>query len=184
MNVLTKHFIECNKSPWEQTPDEVTYKKVGRVLYFQCSDGMTDWIRNVKFWPSVFFLRGKKLIAPAGFIKSWKSVRRLVEIMDGEIDLAVGYSHGAVLACFASVLLKIPAIAFGPPRFIFNKRRLFSNCTVVKTPFDAVTFVPPFYSLPRKKKTLKGKAERNGLPFLTWISGHSPQEYLQRLENE
>jgi hypothetical protein len=176
---LFEQFQECTRGPWTNTDDYVTFKRVGKTIYFQCSKEPRDWIRNISFIPTVLHINGKKILTPSGYADAWRTIRHAFDW--AEIDYAVGYSHGAVLAAYVSVLKNCPAILFGPPRFVINKRKLFNDCLVVKNPRDVVCMVPPFYRLPWDVNSLSGGAERGDASFFEWWSGHSASEYRQRL---
>jgi hypothetical protein len=181
MDLLTL-FENCTHGAWSNTRDFVTYKIVDRVIYFQCSKEDLDWWRNFFVVPTNLHIAGRKLATPAGFASAWKSIRGSLDWAN--IDFAVGYSHGAVLAAYVSVLKNCQAVLFGCPRFILNGRKLFKNCLVVKNPGDIVTLLPPIYRLPEEVHTLSGDIESGSIKLMLLATGHSPAEYRQRLENE
>ena len=163
-------------------------------IYFEASDGATDWKNNLDF-PVV--RRGKRpLFLHRGFFRVFESLRPavFVAVSDKSIENVVisGYSHGAALAvlCYDEVLRlrpdlqkKVVGYGFGAPRVFFGikTRRLtrrFADFTVVRNIDDLVTHLPPRilgYFHAGKLLTVGEKGKYNR------IDAHRPENIMHEL---
>lgn len=120
MSLLEK-FETVNRGDWITSGKNVQYKVINSVLYFQCTQGVSDWKQNFRFsdeaYSGVSSFRAHK-----GFIELWQSVRHEIEALD--FDTIVGYSQGGALAGFAHENyfhrkgFEPMTYTFGCPRFI------------------------------------------------------------------
>lgn len=131
-------------------------------IYFQGSDGETDWKNNLNFPAKPYRRMGKTVwLAHRGFLDVWKSVEPHLaeEIMDTSIKgiVIVGYSHGAALAvlCHEYVWYHRPDLretlegyGFGCPRVLWgimtnDVKARWEGFTVIRNLDDLVTHLPP-----------------------------------------
>lgn len=189
--MLSNYFREVTRGPWITAGKNVQYKVIDRVLYFECSDGKSDWRYNLAFGETVY--DDGEFRAHRGFKMLWKSVKKEIEALD--FDTIVGYSQGAALALFAhenflhrkgyepiSFVFGCPRVLYRPSKKILAR---FSQFYRFENPGDMVTMVPPSiigYKHAGKETVLKQEATRpKGCNLFRWASGHSPEEYRQRL---
>lgn len=190
----------------------VEYKKIGKstnyalirknqtlYVFFESSNGVTDWKNNLDF-PAKPYRRNCKTVwfAHRGFIKAWKEVEPIIAstICDRTIKqiIIAGYSHGGALAvlCHEYAWFNRPDIrrnvfgfGFGAPRVfwgvISNELKLrWENFTVIKNINDLVTRLPPAtFGFKHVGKLIKiGKKGK-----YSGIEAHLPQNYLEELKS-
>jgi hypothetical protein len=194
VKVLSHEFREVTRGPWRTYGRDVQFKVVDRVLYFECSDGKSDWRYNLAFGERVYDKSDVKFKAHRGFKALWLSIKDEIEKLD--FYMIVGYSQGAAIAAFAHENYfhrfgrEPVTYAFGCPRTIFapskELRKRFTQFYRVSNPRDIVTHVPPALFGFRHVGTeikLKGRARRpKGCNIFRWLSGHAPEMYNLRLE--
>ena len=188
LNTKYIHLEEETASYW--------FSKDGNKLtiYFQWSNGKTDWMNNFDFPAKPQRAMGDKWYAHRGFLRVWKVIEPHLEkpIKDlnvREIEIA-GYSHGAAIALLCHEYCKynrpdckVTGVGFGCPRVIwgFLKRpvkRRFEGFTVVRNKDDIVTHVPPAvfgYKHPKEMLELDDGVPCNG------IDAHRPEGYKKSL---
>lgn len=192
MKVLSQEFREVTRGPWITAGKDVQYKVVDRVLYFECSDGKSDWRYNLAFGDTVY--DDGEFRAHRGFKMLWKSIKKEIEALD--FDSIVGYSQGAALALFAHENFlhrkgyEPISFVFGCPRVLYrpsgNVLSRFSQFYRFENPGDVVTKVPPAilgYRHVGQRFVLERNVKRpKGCNIFRWLSGHSPEMYERRLE--
>ena len=137
---LQQMFYQCVNTKYIHTKNSGDYKtkKKGSTLYifFECSNGATDWKNNFDFPAKPYKRMGKTMwFAHRGFLKVWKSIEEEItpQILDPKIKkiITVGYSHGAALAvlCHEFIWYHRPDIrcniegwGFGCPRVFWGVR--------------------------------------------------------------
>lgn len=98
--MLSEYFdTVSNESDWITAGEDVQYKVIDRVLYFQCSRGASDWRHNFDVARNVYDKSDVRFVMHRGFARLWLSVKPIIEVMD--FDTIVGYSQGAALAIAA-----------------------------------------------------------------------------------
>lgn len=194
-SLLREHFATVVGRCWTTIGKDVQIKLVGKTLYIQASNGKSDWIHNLRFFKRIY--KGGKVsyLAHDGFVELWLSIKEYVETLD--FSEIVGYSQGAAIALFVHDNyvhrkgVQPTTILFGCPRvfafLIGSKRNRFSKVLRIENPFDVVTkspFVSMGYTHVGSRVILKGRHKRlAGQKLYEYLSGHSPEEYYQRLSN-
>ncbi len=163
---LSALFAQCLTVQYSQTGVSANYaiRRQGDTLYlfFEDSDGINDWKRNLDF-PAKAYKRMDKTIwfAHRGFLRVWKEIEPLVagDIADqtvGKIVIA-GYSHGAGIASLcheyvwyhrADLRERMEGYGFGAPRVFWGikspaLKKRWERFTVIRNIDDIVTHVPP-----------------------------------------
>lgn len=178
MTLLELFNACCTGTGYTQTAKRVDWKIVDGIMFFRQSVECEDWIRNfLAAIPIVVWLNGFEIV-PLG---AWLTFLEVRKIAGAQVTGYVGYSQGGWLAVYASRLYGRPAIVFGCPRSTLWPRR-YKEVTAYRNPGDIVTMLPPWAKEAGEVITLEGHAERpDDCPVLEWSSGHSPDEYRQRL---
>lgn len=189
-----KEFIVWKN--WKTIGSDVQYKLIDKTLYFQQSNSNSDWKYNFSF-PAIPYKNMEELFfVHRGFKKLWKEIRDEINKLD--FDTIVGYSHGGALATLAHEDylfrkgVQPKTYVFGCPRILWfpfkGIRERFSNITYIKNPLDIVTKIPPaifgYRRVYGELISLKGNSKKPlDTKLLLWITGHTPEDYIQRLEN-
>lgn len=190
---LLEVFNEVTAGGWKTSGKDVQFKVVDDTLYFQCSHGASDWRYNFKAASEVYKNSSIPFIGHEGFNELWESVRHEIEAL--KFSKIVGYSQGAALAIRAHENFyhrfgfePDVTITFGcPPSIKKSSKKLknrFSHVVNYHNPRDVVYFLPMIigYEHVGHSVKLSRKATRpSGDPILRWLSGHSPEEYRQRI---
>lgn len=164
MNSLSKVFNSVLNAKYTHLKEETAsycYSKDGHTLtiYFEWSNGKTDWRNNFDFPAKPYRDMSNRWYAHRGFLKVWKAVEPHLESAIKDLDIKViniaGYSHGAAIALLCHEYCKfnrpdceVTGVGFGCPRVIWGflqspvKRRL-EGFTVIRNKKDIVTYVPP-----------------------------------------
>ncbi|MCH5152981.1 MAG: lipase family protein [Clostridiales bacterium] len=148
--------LEENSASYMTTVvDDVLY------LYFEKSNGATDWKNNLDFPAKPYHEMQDTWYVHRGFLRVFKTIKPFIApyVADRKINSIVisGYSHGAALALLAHeyCIFNRPDIApnilgygFGCPRVLWGKlpeklQARFTNFTVVRNCRDIVTHLPP-----------------------------------------
>lgn len=163
---LSKLFSRCVHHTYTTAPDSVDYAldRVGShmYIYFEASDGVVDWLRNLDFPAAAYSRNGKTAwYAHRGFLTAWKSLIPRIKplVTDPTVKQAtvVGYSHGAALAVFCHEYVwyhrpdlrdRLDGYGFGCPRVLWGRRpseitERWARFTVIRNLDDIVTHVPP-----------------------------------------
>lgn len=177
-------FKECdNRKNYTTGKGGLDWKVVNNRLYFEPSDGVIDWVKNFMFIPFPTILSGRLYFIPFGAWLDIKEIRRICAEHDSVLE-TIGYSRGGWGAVYAALILGITAKTFGCPGLVFMptmKAQATIDATVVhfENPDDIVCNVPPHYKHGKDRRVTNGTVVQSG--GLEWYTGHSPQEYLQRL---
>ncbi len=174
------------------------YSKRGKTLtiYFEWSNGKTDWLNNFDFPAKPYRDMGNKWYAHRGFLKVWKVIEPHLEsaIKDPNIKTIniAGYSHGAAIALLCHEYCKynrpgceVTGVGFGCPRVIWGflkapVKKRFEGFTVIRNKRDIVTHVPPaIFGYRHPDGVLKLD---DGTPCNS-IDAHRPEEYIKSLLN-
>lgn len=194
---LLDYFNECSSGGWTTAGLDVQFKLKNRVLYFQCTNGKSDWRNNFDIAKKVYTKSDIKFIAHRGFTRMWLSVKDIIEKLD--FDIIIGYSEGADFAIYAHENFyhrkgyEPKTITFGnPASILFPSRKLrnrFTNVLNVTNPHDIVYYSTLIlgYRHVGKKKVLKEVTMPRAKSFKEWLenlSGHSPYRYRKALRYE
>ena len=163
---LYKLFSECLSIPYLKVGVSANYaiKKEKEALYifFEGSDGESDWKSNLDFPAKPYKRMGKTAwFAHRGFLEVWKEIEPMIakEIKDLNIKriITTGYSHGAAIAVLCHEYIwfnrhdlreNIEGYGFGCPRVLWgikseDIKRRWERFTVIRNIDDAVTHLPP-----------------------------------------
>lgn len=198
---LSALFTACLQIPYEKVGVSANYaiKRENETLYifFQGSDGTTDWKNNLDFPAKPYKRMGKTIwFAHRGFLNVWKELEPFLskDIADRHYRKIVitGYSHGGALAmlCHEYVWYHRPDLrdslqsyGFGAPRVFWGiktreiKRR-FESYTVIRNINDVVTRLPPVVlGFRHVGELLKIGAKGN----YTAVDAHRSQNILKEL---
>lgn len=201
MNLLNMYQKVLNAQYIQLKEETASYccKRDGNTLYlfFEWSNGATDWKNNFDFPAKPYRDMPNRWYAHRGFLKVWKVIEDKLApfIKDQQIRkiLIAGYSHGAALALFCHEYCKfnrrdigenIYGYGFGCPRVAFgflrkSVKERFNGFFVIRNKKDIVTHVPPalfFYRHVGKLVTV-GKGKWN------CIDAHRPENYIESLQN-
>lgn len=164
---LLEMFKRCLTIKYTTVENSGDYalERVGDTLYiyFEWSDGATDWWSNFNFIAKPYKRMGCGMwFAHRGFLKVWKSIEQYIanDIKDDTVKkiVIVGYSHGAAVAMLCHEYVwynrpdlrdKIEGYGFGCPRVFWGiktkkLKARWERFTVVKNIDDLVTHAPPF----------------------------------------
>jgi predicted lipase len=128
-------------------------------IYFEWSNGKTDWKNNFDFPAKPYRHMSNKWYAHRGFLKVWKEIEPHLQeqINDPSVNIIYigGYSHGAAIALLCHEYCKfnrpditIEGYGYGAPRVVWgfvrkNVKKRFEGFTVIRNARDIVTHVPP-----------------------------------------
>lgn len=133
----------------------------GLHIYFEWSNGRTDWYNNLDFPALPYREMDNRWYAHRGFLRVWRVLEAVLapQILSPDVQkiLIGGYSHGAAMAllCHEYARFHRPELAgairgygFGCPRVLWGRLRprvaaRFSGFYVVRNGRDIVTHVPP-----------------------------------------
>lgn len=168
--------------------------KYGKVyIYFEWSNGATDWKNNFDFPAKPYRKMGDVWFCHRGFLKVWKTIEPciagyILAPSTNEIEI-VGYSHGGAIAqlCYEYVRFHRPdvvvtGIGYGAPRVVWGpvKKEVkdrFAGFLVVKNGRDIVTTLPPKWLGFRNL----GSVLHVNLGSEGPIDDHRPENYLEML---
>lgn len=180
-------------------PETASYfaERDGNVLrlFFEESNGKTDWLNNFRFLAiptKPYKDMTAAWFAHRGFFGVWKVIKpHLVEmITDPTVERIeiVGYSHGGALAllCFEYCTyhrpdIEVTGVGFGAPRVFWGivprevKKRM-AGFRVVRNGGDLVTHLPPRIFGYRQLGRLEKVGSKKGP-----IKDHYPTEYSENL---
>lgn len=163
---LYEILLQCISIPYSKIGASANYavrRKQGTLyLFFEKSDGKTDWKSNLDFPAKPYKRMGKTAwFAHRGFLKEWKELEpTLAEyIADSRVEKIViaGYSHGGAIAmlCHEYVWYHRPDLrattegyGFGCPRVFWGiqtaeLKRRWEKFYVIRNVDDIVTHLPP-----------------------------------------
>lgn len=165
---LYRLFTACLTVSYEKTGVAANYKALRDkdilYLFFEDSDGKTDWKNNLDFPAKAYKRMGKTIwFAHRGFLKVWKEIEpKLAEIIaDPQVKriVSAGYSHGGALAFLCHEYIwyhredlrqKIEGYGFGAPRVFFGRKtkalkKRWERFTVIRNLNDLITHLPPAF---------------------------------------
>lgn len=195
-------MLQCTKIPYMQTGVAANYavKREKEVLYlfFEDSDGKTDWKNNLNFPAKAYKRMGRTIwFAHRGFLRIWRELEPVLapDIMDKSVRKIViaGYSHGGALAmlCHEYVWYHRPDLrtaiegyGFGAPRVFWGVltpalKKRWENFVVIRNVNDLITHLPPsFLGYSHVGKLLKIGEKGKYTP----IEAHKPQNILSELK--
>ena len=173
------------------------YKDGVLYVYFEKSNGIGDWQRNLDF-PAIPYKRmGMNIwLAHRGFLTVWKNLEEHLSpiLLDRSVKriIPIGYSHGAALATLCHEYIwwnredlreELRGYGFGSPRVIWGSiskryRERWSGLTVIRCVPDIVTHVPPValgYFHVGKMLEIGGRVKYSP------IEAHKSESYLAEL---
>ena len=199
MNLL-KLFEDCAYNiHYEEVGKKVNYQFVEEedtlYIYFQCSNGIIDWIRNFLFKKKVY----GEFKVHRGFLSAYNEVRDI--ILDKVYSkiykhvIIVGYSHGGALCTLAVEdiayhfpQLDVKGYAFESPRCVSAKKELrerWKDLIVIRNGSDLITHLPPklfgFCDLGKMTK-IKGDASLVKKHIPKCIKYHYPEVVIDGLQ--
>lgn len=161
---LSALFSACLSVSYMEIGNTVNYaiKRDGNILYifFEDSDGKTDWKRNLDFPVKAYKRKDEKpWYAHRGFLRAWKEAEPALapDILDEKIKKIVvaGYSHGGAIAllCHEYIWFHRPDLrqslqgyGFGCPRVIWKADKTrWRNFLVIRNIDDLITHLPPAF---------------------------------------
>lgn len=187
-------FIECTGNGWTTAGLDVQFKVVNRVLFFQCSNGKSDWRYNFRAYGDVYKSSDVEFIGHKGFNELWESVRKDIEALD--FDYIVGYSQGGALAVRAHEnyfhrfgFQPLQTWVFGCPPSIYapteELKRRFTKVVNIHNFNDIVHAAPALIGYDHvgvnRTLSLRGIKRAGDWTLLQWLSGHTPDQYIQAL---
>ena len=193
LRVLNAEYIHIG----EQTAS-YAYEREGNTLYiyFEWSNGKTDWRNNFDFPAKPYRDMKDKWYAHRGFLRVWKVIEPYLEgkINDLDIDRIIigGYSHGAAIALLCHEYCKfnrpdieVHGYGYGCPRVIWGflrkaVKKRFESFTVIRNGCDLVTRVPPALFGFRHAGNLVEIGKDKGYNS---IVSHYPESYKNALED-
>jgi hypothetical protein len=208
---LLNLFKKCLSANYTTVDNQGDYaiKQIGTKLYlfFEWSDGATDWKNNFNFPAKPYKDMGKLWFCHRGFLKVWKSIEPYVKdaIMKPTVKSVtiVGYSHGAAIAtlCHEYVWFNRPDLrdklvgyGFGAPRVFwgwFMSKELkerWANFHPIRNINDIVTHVPPsLFGFRHVNDVItigkKGEMERRCYK-LDCVNAHIASNYIYSLQEK
>ena len=159
---LYKRCLSANYNTVENQGD-YAIKQFGTKLYlfFEWSDGATDWKNNFNFPARPYKDMGTTWFCHRGFLRVWKSIEPHIKdiIMRPSVKSVtiVGYSHGGAIAtlCHEYVWFhrpdlrdKLEGYGFGAPRVFWGYmseeiKERWATFHVVRNLNDIITYLPP-----------------------------------------
>ena len=152
MSVEYTHIEEDASFAYERDGDHL-------YIYFEWSNGLTDWKNNFDFPAKPYRDMKNKWYAHRGFLRVWKTIEPHLQgaICDPSVKHITigGYSHGAAIALLCHEYCKfnrrdipIYGYGYGCPRVVWGFLRKavkerFDGFTVVRNGCDLITHVPP-----------------------------------------
>lgn len=193
LNAKYTHLEEETASFAYEVKEEDGFKSLH--IYFECSNGATDWKNNFDFPAKPYRDMEDKWYAHRGFLRVWKVIephlKEVIMTPDIRYIHIYGYSHGAAIALLCHEYCKyhrpdinVWGYGFGSPRVIWgfpNKRvkERFMGFTVIRNKKDIVTHLPPalFGFRHYRVRTI-------GDGSYSCIDAHRPGSYIAELEKE
>lgn len=190
LNAKYTHLEETASYAYERVDDTL-------YIYFEWSNGKTDWKNNFDFPAKPYRDMENMWFAHRGFLKVWKVIEPHLkkEICDASVEHIVigGYSHGAAIALLCHEYCKfnrpdimIEGYGYGCPRVVWGTltktvKKRFEGFTMIRNCRDIVTHVPPvLFGYRHVGHILKiGTTEGYSL-----IDSHRPENYLVELSKQ
>jgi hypothetical protein len=196
MNELLEKFLACMDAEYIHTENDGSYsvRRDGDklTLFFEWSNGTTDWKNNFDFPAKPYRNMGNLWFCHRGFLKVWKSIephleKDIFDLSVREIDI-IGYSHGGAIAqlCYEYVKfnrpdIKVTGVGFGSPRVLWGFARKavkarFEGFKVIRNGNDLITHLPPVLLGFRHVVEVVKIGKSKGL-----IKDHFPERYRDAL---
>jgi len=188
---MKKLCYEICNGPFITSGANVQYWYDNKVLSFQGSVQISDWINNILFLPKVIkpYKNMKDIwFAHHGFVKMWKSISDEISSVIGETDNITisGFSQGAALAILAAEDLRfkgknVKLITFGSPKVFWGiipksvKKRTIGIHYCARG--DLVAHIP--FSLLGYSR--QGTTKKIGPMSIIGIYQHDPDYYIKYL---
>jgi hypothetical protein len=187
---------------WVTSGEDVQYRiseiNGRQVVSFQGSVSKSDWRHNFDIAIQPYKNMNIKWFAWRGYVKLWKSVQdEIMEKLDPNVPpLFLGYSQGGGIATLAHEDyvyrhgVNPNTITIGAPPVVWRTHRIknrFHSLVEIRNPTDLVVFLPTIFGYQHtgEIRVLQGRARRpKTCSKLLWFSGHSQDEYRQRLLRE
>lgn len=205
---LLNLYKKCLSAKYNTVENQGDYaiKQIGTklYLYFEWSDGATDWKNNFDFPAKPYKDMGTTWFCHRGFLKVWKSIEPYVKsaIMKPTVKsvTVVGYSHGAAIAtlCHEYVWFnrpdlreKLDGYGFGAPKVFWGYmneelKERWANFHPVRNLNDLVTCMPPaLFGFRHVNDVIKiGKKDKFAKKNykLDCINAHMPENYIYSME--
>lgn len=180
------HTVEETASYYTEREGNTLY------IYFEKSNGATDWRNNFTFPAKPYRDMQNKWYAHRGFLKVWKVIEPLIraDIFNLDINRIIisGYSHGGAIALLCYEYCKfnrpdavIEGYGFGAPRVVWGFLRKpvkerFKGFIVIRNGNDLVTHLPPVFLGFRHIGKVKKIGKSKGV-----INDHTPYRYRKAL---
>ncbi len=201
---LYKRCLSANYTTVENQGD-YSIRQIGTKLYlfFEWSDGATDWKNNFNFPAKPYKDMGTTWHCHSGFLKVWKSIEPYVKdaIMRQTVKSVtiVGYSHGGAIAALCHEYVwfnrpdlrdKLVGYGFGAPRVFWGHmsaemKERWANFHTVRNLNDIVTHMPPkLFGFTHVNDVIeigtKGDFEKKNYK-LDCVNAHMAENYLYSL---
>ena len=200
MTNLATLFTKCRQMQYTHTKGNVSYavtRDGARLfLWFEQSNGITDWGRNLNFPARAYKSGTFTWFCHRGFLSAWKEIREHLStaILDDSVReiTIVGYSHGAAVALLCheyvwymrqDLRARMQGVGFGCPRVVWGylpqaMRVRWEHFLVVRNLDDIVTHLPPallgyFHVSPILEIGTSGQYSR--------VDAHRPEHYETEL---
>jgi hypothetical protein len=160
LGIMLSKILQAEYTHLEETAS-FAYEREGDTLYlyFEKSNGKTDWKNNFDFPAKPYRQMEHKWYAHRGFLKVWKVIEPHLkpQICNPTVRRIIigGYSHGAAIALLCHEYCKynrpdadVSGYGFGAPRVLWGfirkaVKKRFEGFTVIRNGCDIVTHVPP-----------------------------------------
>lgn len=205
---LYKKCLNANYTTVENQGDYAV-KQAGNKLYlfFEKSDGATDWENNFNFPAKPYKDMGITWYCHRGFLKVWKSIEPYIKgaIMRPTVKSVtiVGYSHGAAIAALCHEYVwfhrpdlrnKLEGYGFGAPRVFWGfkmrdeLKERWENFYPVRNLNDIVTYMPPaLFGFRHVNDVIEigedGKFDKKDYK-LDCVNAHMPENYIYSLKEK
>ena len=194
---IFRRVLNMEYTHTEKEQASYAYEIHGKVLYiyFEWSNGATDWANNFDFPMKPYRDMADKWYCHRGFLKAWKDVEPFLkdQIMSPDIHTIriAGYSHGAAVALLCHEYCRfnrpdcgVVGYGFGCPRVIWGRLRKavkerLRGFIVVRNKRDLVTHVPPAILGYRHSSAV---LTIGGHTYYNMIDAHKPENYIAELE--
>ena len=182
-----KEILAVRYTHLPQEDASYAFFRRGRTLflYFEWSNGRTDWCNNLDFPAAEYGGDGQRHYAHRGFLRVFRAVEPILRPlicakMTDRIRIG-GYSHGAALAllCYEACLLLRPDIrteiyGYGAVQ------ETFLQFAVIRNGRDLVTHIPPALLGYRHAGRMIEVGKKTSL---SPVEDHRPENYLRGLSD-
>lgn len=197
LDIMFSKILQAEYTHLEETAS-FAYEREGDTLYifFEKSNGATDWKNNFDFPAMPYRRMEHKWFAHRGFLKVWKVIEPHLQpvICDFSVKRIIigGYSHGAAIALLCHEYCKyyrpdaeVRGCGFGAPRVLWGfaskaVKRRFDGFLVIRNGRDIVTHLPPGLLGFRHVGTLLEIGRGKGYNA---VEAHYPENYQAELRD-